>query len=170
MNPVKTLVTAVLVFLCLATRLWAAESAPSEKIFFFDEGDNTVVAVDPKTGPESASCINLKGNEQTYAPDFTFNVGAQYEIAVGDGDTLTPRLSYSHVSDQWATLFENEARGDKVGARNIWNAQLAWKRGSLVWSLYGTNITDEHYVGAINSSLRFAGAPAQYGLRMLKTF
>ena len=125
---------------------------------------------DPKTGPESASCINLKGNEQTYAPDFTFNVGAQYEIAVGDGDTLTPRLSYSHVSDQWATLFENEARGDKVGARNIWNAQLAWQRGSLVWSLYGTNITDEHYVGALNSGLRFAGAPAQYGLRMLKTF
>jgi iron complex outermembrane receptor protein len=35
---------------------------------------------------------------------------------------------------------------------------------------YGTNLTDEHYVSAVISGLRFAGAPRQYGLRLLKTF
>jgi iron complex outermembrane recepter protein len=31
-------------------------------------------------------------------------------------------------------------------------------------------VTDQHYVGAINSGLRFAGPPAQYGIRVLKIF
>ena len=38
-------------------------------------------ACDPETGPASASCINLEGQDQTYAPDFTFNLGAQYDFA-----------------------------------------------------------------------------------------
>ena len=33
----------------------------------------------PFTGPASASCINLQGREQTYAPNFTFNACAQYD-------------------------------------------------------------------------------------------
>ncbi len=28
---------------------------------------------DPKTGPASATCINLDGHEQTYAPELTYN-------------------------------------------------------------------------------------------------
>jgi iron complex outermembrane recepter protein len=85
-------------------------------------------------------------------------------------DTLTPRLSYAHISDQWATLFANKAYGDKLDARNIWNAQFAWTHGSYVTTLYGTNISDEHYVTALNSGLRFAGSPAQFGLRVMKSF
>jgi iron complex outermembrane receptor protein len=67
-------------------------------------------------------------------------------------------------------LFENKARGDLIEARNIWNAQLAWKHGSIVSTLYGTNVSDQHYVGAINTGLRFGGAPRQFGLRVAKSF
>jgi iron complex outermembrane receptor protein len=35
---------------------------------------------------------------------------------------------------------------------------------------YGTNLTDQHYVGALNSSLDFAGPPRQYGVRVLRLF
>lgn len=127
-------------------------------------------ACDPATGPASVSCINLEGKDQTYAPDFTFNLGAQYEFALAGGDTLTPRVNYGHVSEQWATLFQNEARGDRVEARNIVNAQIAWRHDSFITTLYGTNLTDQHYVGAINSGLRFAGPPRQFGIRLLKAF
>jgi iron complex outermembrane receptor protein len=128
-------------------------------------------ACDVSTGPASTSCINLTGREQTYAPELTFNLGAQYVFDVGGGgDTLTPRFNYGHVSDQWATLFQNSARGDKVEARNIWNAQLAWTHGSLIATLYGTNIGDQHYVGAVNSGLRFVGPPRQWGVRLTKSF
>ena len=84
---------------------------------------------------ERLRCINLDGHEQTYAPDFTFNIGAQYVFDLASGDTLTPRLNYGHVSEQWATLFQNEARGDLVEERNIFNAQLAWTHDDFITTL-----------------------------------
>jgi iron complex outermembrane recepter protein len=140
------------------------------KFFAVDPRAIGLGACDPRTGPASTSCINLEGKDQTYAPDFTFNLGFQYAFALGDGDTLTPRLNYGHVSEQWATLFQNEARGDRIEERNILNAQIAWRHGDFTATLYGSNLTDQRYVGAINSGLRFAGPPRQYGARITKTF
>jgi iron complex outermembrane receptor protein len=37
-------------------------------------------------------------------------------------------------------------------------------------TLYGTNLTDQHYVAALNSGLRFAGFPRQFGIRLFKPF
>jgi iron complex outermembrane recepter protein len=125
---------------------------------------------DPETGPASASCIDLTGNEQTYAPDFTFNIGMQYVFGDGTDNEFTPRINYGHVSDQWATLFQNEARGDKVEARDILNAQFAWRHGKVVTTLWGSNLTDQHYMAALNSGLRFAGPPRQFGIRVATTF
>jgi len=125
---------------------------------------------DPATGPASASCISLDGRDQTYAPEFTFNLAAQYNFRLDGGDVVTPRLNYGHVSEQWATLFQNAARGDRIEARNILNGQIAWQTGDLAWTLFGTNLTDQHYVGAINSGLRFAGPPRQYGIRLMRVF
>jgi len=127
-------------------------------------------ACDPETGPESASCFNLDGREQTYAPELTFNLGLQYVFGQGSENEFTPRINYGHVGEQWATLFQDEARGDRVEARDIVNAQLSWKHADWVSTLYGTNLTDQHYVGAVNSGLRFAGPPRQFGLRVLKAF
>lgn len=127
-------------------------------------------ACDPATGPESASCIDLTGHDQTYAPEFTFNLGMQYAFSLAGGDTVTPRVNYGHISEQWATLFQNEARGDLVEERNIVNAQIAWRHDSFVTTVYGTNLTDQHYMGALNSGLRFMGPPRQFGLRVMKAF
>ncbi|HTT98615.1 MAG TPA: TonB-dependent receptor [Rhizomicrobium sp.] len=125
---------------------------------------------DPKTGPSGAYCLNLGGNPQSYAPNFTFNVGGQYVFALGNGQTLTPRVNYGHVSEQWATLFDNAAYGDRLGQRNILGAQLAWSRGNWTATLYGTNLTDQHYIAAANSGVRWAGAPRQFGFSLLRTF
>lgn len=127
-------------------------------------------ACDPATGPASASCVDLDGHEQTYAPEFTFNIGLQYVFGQGSDNEFTPRINYGHVAEQWATLFENEARGDRVEARDILNAQLAWRHGSFITTAYGTNLTDQHYVAAVNSGLRFAGPPRQFGVRLMKVF
>ena len=140
------------------------------QFFASDPRAATVVACNPNTGPASASCLNLKGREQTYAPNFTFNVGATYEIALGDSATLTPRVNFGHIAPQWATLFENPARGDRISERNILNAQLAFQTGSVTVTGYATNLTDQHYPGALNSGLYFAGPPRQYGIKVLKAF
>lgn len=140
------------------------------QFFATDPRGATFTACDPETGPTSATCLDLDGRDQTYAPDFTFNIGAQYNFNLGNGDTITPRLNFGHVSEQWATLFQNEARGDRIEARNIFNAQLAWTHGDFIATLWATNLTDERYVAAINSGLRFAGPPQQFGLRVLRAF
>ena len=124
---------------------------------------------DPAVGPTSASCVDLDGRQQTYAPNLTFNLGVQRDFRWGN-DTITPRINFAHVSGQWATLFENEALDDRLGSRNILGAQLAWLHGDIVTTLYGTNLTNEHYVAAINSGLRFAGAPRLFGIRIMKMF
>ena len=129
-----------------------------------------VAACNVNTGPASVSCRNLKGVDQSYAPNFTFNVGASYEIALGGGSTLTPRANYGHIAPQWATLFQNRALGDRLEARNIVNAQLAYNRGTVTLTAYATNLTDQHYPAALNSGLYFAGSPRQYGLKLLKAF
>ena len=125
------------------------------------------------TGPVNAfaPCANLKGREQTYAPNFTFNVSAAYEIPMQNGATLTPRVNFGHIAPQWATLFENVNLGDRLGPRNILGAQVAYTTAhGLTVSAYGTNLTDQHYVGALSSNLNYAGAPRQYGLRVTKLF
>ncbi len=127
-------------------------------------------ACDPATGPASPSCIDLEGHDQTYAPEFTFNLGMQYVFGAGTDNQITPRINYGHVSEQWATLFQNEARGDRVEERNILNAQIAWQRGKVVTTLWGSNLTDQHYMAALNSGLRFAGPPRQFGLRLAAFF
>jgi iron complex outermembrane receptor protein len=124
----------------------------------------------PETGPASISCIDLTGHPQTYAPNFTLNLGAQYRFVLGSQDTVTPRVNYGYVAPQWATLFDNANFGDHLAGRDILGGQLMWTHGRYATTLYGTNLTNQHYVGALNSGLRFAGFPRQYGLRLLVTF
>ncbi|HEY3811963.1 MAG TPA: TonB-dependent receptor [Caulobacteraceae bacterium] len=124
----------------------------------------------PTTGPGVGSCINLKGHPQTYAPNFTFNAGVQYDYHLAGDDTLTPRVSYSHISKQYATLFDNPAAGDYLTPRDIVNASIAWKHGDILTTLYCYNLTDDHYVSAAASPIRLAGAPRQFGISIMKTF
>ena len=140
------------------------------RFFATDPRIGGLTACDPAIGPSSPSCVDLTGHSQTYAPNFTFNIGAQYRFTLGAKDTLIPRLNYGYVAPQWATLFENPALGDHLAGRDIAGAQLAWTHEHFVTTLYGTNITDQHYVGALNSGLRFAGPPRQFGIRFMTTF
>ena len=122
------------------------------------------------SGPASARCLDLTGNEQPNAPEFTLAAGAQYAIPIGEDATLTPRIDYSHVAATWATLFQNVTRGDRLPARDILNAQLTVATGPWSFGGFATNLTDEHYVAAINGVRRLAGAPRQYGVRVSRSF
>ena len=124
----------------------------------------------PSTGPSSPSCVGLKGHAQTYAPNFSFNIGGQYKFNLGASDSLTPRINYGYVAPQWATLFENSALGDHLAGRSISGVQLAWAHEHFITTLYGSNLADQHYVGALNSGLRFAGPPRQFGVRAMMAF
>ncbi len=138
--------------------------------YAFDPRVPAAGTCNPTAGPATATCKNLSGNAQTYAPKFTLSAGAQYAIALGGGTSLTPRVDYAHIAPSYATLFENAALGDYLVARNIVNAQVTLATGP--WSIagYSTNVTDQHYIAALNGLRRLAGLPRQYGLRVSRTF
>jgi iron complex outermembrane receptor protein len=140
------------------------------RFFATDPRIVSMTPCDPENGPSSTSCIDLTGHSQTYAPNFTINLGAQYRIKLTGQDMLTPRVNYGYVAPQWATLFENPALGDHLSGRDLLDGQLAWEHGRYVTTLYGTNLTNQHYVAALNSGLNFAGFPRQYGVRLLIAF
>ena len=123
-----------------------------------------------QTGPVSANCRNLDGASQSYAPEFTFSAGVQYDFNVGGGATLTPRVDYAHIGEAWTTIFANEAVGDKLEARDIVNLRLTWAKDDWRLAAYSTNATDQSYTAAVNSGLRYAGPPRQYGLILTRTF
>jgi iron complex outermembrane receptor protein len=125
---------------------------------------------DAAAGPVAAGCIDLGGRGQTYAPQFTLSVGAQYAIPLGGDAKLTPRVDFAHISSVWGTLFQRRDLGDYLGERNILNAQLTLTTGK--WSIagFGSNLTDQHYIGSLNGNRRLPGAPRQYGLRVSRSF
>ena len=125
---------------------------------------------DAVNGPTSVNCRNLSGASQSYAPEFTFNVGAQYVFDLGGGAWLTPRVDYAHIGTAFTTIFANAALGDQLEERDIVNASLTYANDDWRLSAFSTNLTDQTYIAAINSGLRYAGPPRQYGLILTKTF
>ncbi len=125
---------------------------------------------DAETGPTSANCQNLTGNSQSYAPELTFNVGVQYDFAMPNGATLSPRIDYAHIGESFTTIFNNEALGDQLEARNLVNLLLAYKTDNWTAAAYMHNATDQTYIAAVNAGLRYAGPPRQFGVNLTRTF
>jgi iron complex outermembrane receptor protein len=132
-------------------------------------------SIDPYNATPGARL--LTGNQLPFAPVWTFSVGAQYTFELGNGNRLIPRLDYSYTDSQWADAYE-ETPGDRYGdtfssllaARNLVNGQLTFAHDDLYITLYGTNLTNQHYVDGLTNNLRYPGAPLQFGIRVRKSF
>ena len=122
------------------------------------------------TGPASATCTNLEGHTQTYAPNITGNMVVQYDIRLANGDVISPSANFAYISHQWGTLFQNRAAGDYLAARKILGASLAWTHGPFTATAYGYNLTNDQYVSALLSPIRIAGAPRQFGVSLMRRF
>lgn len=130
----------------------------------------SALIVDPNATPPAP--VQIGGRSLPLAPQWTVNVGLQYAFQLGGDATLTPRIDYSYLSGQWSTPFQRF--GEFLPSRGLANAELAYAVGKWKLTLYGTNITDRHYIIATNVGvpfgLRYAGEPAQYGVRVERRF
>ena len=141
------------------------------KFYAFDtRAGGTAATCDSLTGPVGNGCVLLTNHSQSYAPNFSYDLDIAYEFKIDSEDTLTPRVTFGHVSGQWATLFENVSLGDRLSERNMLGAQLAWKHDTYIISLFASNLANQHYVAALNSGLDFAGAQRQFGIRLFTAF
>ncbi|HWD67507.1 MAG TPA: TonB-dependent receptor [Caulobacteraceae bacterium] len=125
-----------------------------------------VVGLDPGCDGQP---LNVTGHPKDYAPDWTANIGVQYDFHLPNGGTLTPRVNYSYTSSQWGTLFDLPV--DLLGPRNLVNAQLAYTQGRYVVTAYATNLFNLTYIDSgIEGGTRYPGAPRQFGLRLGMNF
>lgn len=108
------------------------------------------------------------GGVSLYAPAWTYNLGAAYEILLGDA-TLTPRINYSYIGEQFTTLFYDPIR-DRLAAHALLNAQIALEVGDLRFEAYGTNLANKFYVSGQNGNNEFYGAPREFGIRVGASF
>lgn len=127
------------------------------------------------TGSNAANCFNyvpyitnLSGGENPFSPKVSFNAGVSYTIVAGNG-TVTPRVSYTHIDKQYASLFQTD-NYFLMRERNLLNANLSYESGPWHGELYATNITDQLYESAYNGNFVYYGAPRQYGIRFGRSF
>ncbi len=113
----------------------------------------------------------MTGRALPNAPMWTAQVGIQYVLALPGNQTLTPRVDYGLVGSRWATVFQVPP-GDFLAEQNIFNATIKYEvGGGLAFTLYGTNLTNDHYVATqLLGNLGMPGPPRQFGIRIFKSF
>lgn len=118
--------------------------------------------------------VDYTGNRQMRSPDFSGSLSTEYDFPIAGGATLTLHGDYSYRTKMFFDPSAAEIRGQFQDAYGLANARLTYTPGSGRWnvSLWGNNLTDEEYLGAISVSssaaggtgLSIAGEPRTFGV------
>ena len=127
------------------------------------------------SSPDARACFNyspyadvLSGQQNPYSPELTASASVAYSVPVG-ANTLRPRVSYSYIDKQYASLFQADSFY-LVPTREVWDAAVAYEADSWLAEVYVRNFTDETYVSGYSGSDQYYGAPRQVGLRFNRRF
>jgi len=118
--------------------------------------------------------VSLSGKQNPYSPEWTFNAGVQYAMAIGDSASITPRINYSYIGSQWTTLFEAPTL-DYMPSFGLWSSTVTYDDGPWQIQAYGMNLADKVYVSGqaaagTNPDNEFYGNPRQFGIRIMREF
>jgi iron complex outermembrane receptor protein len=136
--------------------------------------NNTNAAAGTDPGCSTGNRLVPKGQALPFSPEITLNAGAEYEFLIGDM-TLTPRIQYSRVGEQFATPFPSDLT--LVPDHDVWDFRLTFRpTDRLLLEAFMTNMFDEVYIASQiqNSSSAdggiIYGAPQQVGARLRYNF
>ncbi len=126
-------------------------------------------------GPGQANCfnfnpylVNLSGEPNPFAPEFSGGVTLDYGIALGGG-TLDPKIQYNYTGTMYGSIFQIPYY--ELGARRLWNAYLTYDKGQWDAEAFITNFTNQVYIsGDFGGSDVYYGNPMQVGVRFRKDF
>lgn len=130
---------------------------------------------------QTLSGIDISGNEQPFAPDVTFNLGAEYQLLeVADGYLILSG-DVQYKGKQWYDPFNSEQAIGPIseGIDSFWlgNARLSYESEKLLGALYVKNITDEYYQvyginteGFASNDYFIRGEPRTYGVEVTVKF
>ena len=109
------------------------------------------------------------GGPNLFSPEWSYNLGAQYEFALADGVSLTPRINYAYVGARWANLLYNPQL-DYLPGRGLLSAQITLNYRNWTIEGYATNLADKTYISGQSGNSEFYGAPREFGVRAGVTF
>lgn len=112
---------------------------------------------------------DVAGGPNLLTPETSFTVGAEYPIALSGGATLTPRVNYAWIDDQWTNFLYNPVT-DKLEARGLLSAMLTYERDNYSIRAWGRNLTDKTYITGQSGNNEFYGAPRTVGLTATYNF
>lgn len=111
---------------------------------------------------------DASGNKLTYAPELTFNVGANYSTPVGSGKAEFD-VNYSY-SSRWYALPDNILSQSPYGLLDA-SANYTFHGNAIQIGLWAKNLTDKKYYSFLSSSANplgysegLPGAPRTYGV------
>jgi len=131
----------------------------------------------PGQDPSTGTCFEYgpyiqtnNGGVNLYSPEWSINLGAEYEIAMDNGWSLTPRINYGYLSDQYVYLSYSD-QTDRLPSRGLVSALLTLRLPrNVLAEVYGTNLADREYVSGQMGDNEFYGPPREYGMRVRFNF
>jgi len=116
-----------------------------------------------------------EGNDAPQAPDRTYNLGAQFEMAVASGVEMTARLDWQYVGEMafhtlqgeatptiWQVFngsrFDSGYEQSKRDAYDTLNARISFDAENWGVTIWGRNMTDENYLEEVIPAPEFGGS------------
>lgn len=109
------------------------------------------------------------GGPNLFSPKWSYNAGVQYEVTMGDGVSLTPRLNYAYVGSRWTNLIYSPTL-DLLPGRGLLSAQVTLRYNDWTVEGYASNLTNKDYISGQSGNNEFYGAPREFGVRVSTRF
>jgi iron complex outermembrane receptor protein len=128
------------------------------------------VGVLPQCFDYSPYFITLTGAENLFSPKLTYTISADYAFELGNGGTITPRLSLNHSDEAYESVLQQPTdRYYTTDERDILNIAITYEKDDWTLQLFGTNITDKLYLEGAGNSVLY-GDPEVWGFRARMNF
>ena len=118
-----------------------------------------------------------EGNDAPQTPEETYNLGAQFDMPLGDQWNLMARVDWQYVGDMWFHTLQGEEVptiwaafpgnpplvASNMGkaqrdAYNTLDARLSLGNENWLFTLWGRNLTDENYLQEVIPAPEFGGS------------
>jgi iron complex outermembrane receptor protein len=112
-----------------------------------------------------------------FMPKHKASIGAQYELTLGNGSLLIPRVDGSFQSELYTN--GNNQLTNRIGGYTLFNARVTWRNadGDLEAAVEGTNLGDKYYFMSRSDAYTGAGStdgapgrPREFALTIKKKF
>ena len=123
--------------------------------------------------PVGLTTVNASGNFLNTAPEWAYNVFADYTVPVATGHGFA-RIEYSWKSRQFFTPANDDI--ETQGAYGLLNASIGWRSPGDHWQVivFGRNLTDQGYLVSTGSYTAVPagtpGDPRTFGIRFIAQY